>query len=437
MKKFVLLDTNILLHYKRLDQIDWLAETEASEVEILIAPVIMREMDKHKIQHPIKHIRDRATKYMKWLNSLPIVDMQYEIRSGVIVRFICNEPSIDFEAHQLSKDIDDDWLIAHAIEELPGKEASLSIIVADTGIRMKMLGKKIDVKLWADNQYKLEAEEDPEQRRIKELEDELRKHTSRMPKLSLVHDNEMQYKTYTLRKREQNNIDDEMMRTRQMYPEYGTDDAIHKRTYRTGSAVLDQFNILNYTAGFCEQLLNTSFAAGRKRYNSELPAFFERYENYLKDLYYFEGHVVPVGLTIENAGTCPAGDVLIHIELPSHLDVRDRYDVPVEPDPPKEPQPDENKLYMPTFHSSFYRNLSQPSVMLPEPNITGPELEASDMISFRIKKARQHVSCNLDPFYIVFDDLASAKNFNIAYTIIADNISDKVAGTLNVLIEKI
>jgi hypothetical protein len=60
-------DTNLFLHYRRLDEIDWLDTTGADAVTLLIAPIVVRELDRKKVQGETKRIRDRANERLKWL----------------------------------------------------------------------------------------------------------------------------------------------------------------------------------------------------------------------------------------------------------------------------------------------------------------------------------------------------------------------------------
>jgi len=117
MKKTLLIDTNTLLHYRRLNEVDWLKETSAPEVDILVPPVVIRELEKHKDLHSVKRIRKRAAEYVKWFSSLLSDGLSTELRPGVTLRFLSVEPSLDFALHQLNKDLADDWLIARAIEQ--------------------------------------------------------------------------------------------------------------------------------------------------------------------------------------------------------------------------------------------------------------------------------------------------------------------------------
>lgn len=58
----VFIDTNVALHYRRMDEIDWRQLTGADKVVIVITPVFFRELDKQKVTNKSEKIRDRSEK---------------------------------------------------------------------------------------------------------------------------------------------------------------------------------------------------------------------------------------------------------------------------------------------------------------------------------------------------------------------------------------
>jgi predicted ribonuclease YlaK len=64
------LDTNVFLHYQSFDQIDWSALFGVANVEIIIPPVTVHELNKHKDSHPKPRIRARAADIIKKLLGL-------------------------------------------------------------------------------------------------------------------------------------------------------------------------------------------------------------------------------------------------------------------------------------------------------------------------------------------------------------------------------
>jgi predicted ribonuclease YlaK len=70
MPKTIFLDTNVYLHYKLFDQIDWQEIVHGDAITIVIPPVIIRELNKNKEAHPQTRIRKRAAAVIKKLARL-------------------------------------------------------------------------------------------------------------------------------------------------------------------------------------------------------------------------------------------------------------------------------------------------------------------------------------------------------------------------------
>src|ERR1039457_3665359 len=66
---FLFIDTNVLLHYRRLEEIDWLGLSRSKEVVIVLCPVVIRELEQKKVFHPQKKIRQRAQEIIASLHS--------------------------------------------------------------------------------------------------------------------------------------------------------------------------------------------------------------------------------------------------------------------------------------------------------------------------------------------------------------------------------
>lgn len=434
MKKTLLIDTNILLHYIRLDHIDWLKETGATEAKILVVPVVIAEIEKHKISHPIKRLRKRAVDYVKWFNSLVSDGLNAELRPGVTLQFVCAEPALDFEYHQLDKETADDRLIAHAIELQQDGITSLSIVAADTGVRLKALARKLDVIFWADNDYKLKEEEDQEQKRIRELEREIQKRDNKAPLLRLLYEDGAQHIEHVLVQRSQRDFDEIMGRLRHRYQLLDIT-PVRRQAPPTGNSLIDRINRATEATRYIQEVSVVGMHAGRQRYNSELPRFFERYEEYLSNLYYFQSHVIRLDLVLANNGTCVADDVYIKLTFPKGLDVRDEFDVPVEPDSPEPPKPGENPWSTIGYGHLLSRNLFLPAVPRSEPNVKGPRIDTvSGVASYQVRKAKHNVPVTLDPIYVVYEDIATVENFGVEYALHADNLPAAIEGELSVVI---
>ena len=126
--KTIFLDTNIFLHYEPFDQIKWLEIVQAESATILIPPVTIRELNKHKDYHSQPRVRNRAGEVLKRLLALFESPAGTSLRDNINIVFEDRDPVIDFAAHQLSPDIQDDHLIASILmyqNEAAGTETVL------------------------------------------------------------------------------------------------------------------------------------------------------------------------------------------------------------------------------------------------------------------------------------------------------------------------
>jgi predicted ribonuclease YlaK len=185
---FIFLDTNIFLHYQDFDRIDWLKILGIDAGKIVIPPVTVRELNKQKDTSSRKRIRNRAAttlrKLFDWFEENRIVS----IAEGLDVVFEDRDPLIDFERFQVSREVQDDHLIASALMyQKETADAVVTLVTSDAGLtliakanRLRINAKKLD------DRFKLPLEPDPDQQRIKELEQELRALKLTQPRLSLT-----------------------------------------------------------------------------------------------------------------------------------------------------------------------------------------------------------------------------------------------------------
>ena len=83
-------DTNLFLHYRSLNEIDWCSLLHSSTVEVEIAPVVARELEKQKTLNPSKKLRDRAATALKLLHK-HLANPQ--VRDGVLRALISDTNS--------------------------------------------------------------------------------------------------------------------------------------------------------------------------------------------------------------------------------------------------------------------------------------------------------------------------------------------------------
>lgn len=134
----LIIDANYLMHFKRPDQVDWPDILKSKSVALLITPVLLRELEEQKVKNPSRKLRERAKQAISWL--APMFDSLKleEIRPGVVMAFIRHSPLIKFADHRLSREINDDELIAAAIEYRLEHGCNVALLTADAGLRIKL-----------------------------------------------------------------------------------------------------------------------------------------------------------------------------------------------------------------------------------------------------------------------------------------------------------
>ena len=144
--KFIFIDTNIFIHFRHFEEINWAEALDTSEqIVITLAPIVVDELDKHKY-NPIRKISNRARKLLPRIEE--IIDNPSSCKIGFSI--ILDRPLDDtFNSHNLNRRENDDCLLATIIELQSKLSAGDSIIYItnDVGPRLKSKNLKIETKI--------------------------------------------------------------------------------------------------------------------------------------------------------------------------------------------------------------------------------------------------------------------------------------------------
>ena len=177
------LDTCIFLHYKRIDQIDWLKMLNADNVDLCVAQITLRELsEKEAIGSPKN--KERAKRTLKYFESLPLANSNPEIRNKVKIKFLDFDPPDEYftHAYNLSSKVNDDWLLASILEYNKHIAGNAVLISRDIPIRLK--AKKLGINVFTPkDDYLLPPEKDSTILELKKLKD-------RIPKLKVAFQND-------------------------------------------------------------------------------------------------------------------------------------------------------------------------------------------------------------------------------------------------------
>lgn len=177
-RAFVFLDSNILLHFRPPNEIDWRKLCGVKRVDLVIYPRLRTEISNHKDLHPQKPLRARAaareTQLRRWL-----AKTGEPIRPNVFIHRDAWEPRELLAELGLDRQVHDDTIIAHAVA-YQRRGDTVFVATADGGLEMKLEDRGIPVILLPD-EMRLAPESDPERQRADRAEAELKAMRNRLP----------------------------------------------------------------------------------------------------------------------------------------------------------------------------------------------------------------------------------------------------------------
>jgi hypothetical protein len=186
---YCFLDTNVLLEFQTLDEVDWPAVLGAEEVCLVIAPVVLRELNNHKDAGGKDRLAQRArmilSKLSPWIESALAHGAPVEVRANVTLWMIPQEPILEWTTLGLDASVLDDRLIASILLFTAEKEQSERIVVAshDLLVRAKAMSHSIHV-LNPEGHIQLLNNESPERAELARLRAEIEQLKNRIPKLN-------------------------------------------------------------------------------------------------------------------------------------------------------------------------------------------------------------------------------------------------------------
>ncbi len=429
----IFLDTNIFIHCQDFEQIDWAeALGLTGEFTILLAPVVLEELDKHKYNSNRK-ISARIRKLLPKIESF--VETPSLCRHNFL--FVSKKPTDDiFSTHGLDKKEQDDSLLATIIEYSNSIELDDSVIYVtnDIGPRLKAKSHSIPSPKLLET-YLLKNEPDEIEKQNITLQKELNELKNRIPIVNLTFDTKEEFIIFNRKPEVYSKaeyIEREMAKIKgEFYPlvyNPGNSNSVNKMT------ALDVLNSQMFALS--EDQIN--------RYNSELNEFYEKFKSYALSLYdraSFGYNCCEVKLLLQNIGSSPATDIDIQLHFPDGFNLVDKDGFPIaakKPEPPRKPK---NRF---DFYSSFsLGELSvisprhQPNLKQSDFNVSGPTIKKTNSfeVSYSIKNLKHNQSANLETLFLKYDDIKLARGFNIDYKIMVANIPKLLSGQLHVTFE--
>lgn len=409
--KYLVLDTNIYLHFKNFEQIDWKSLMN-DDVTVCVPVRILEEIDKHKDQS-----RGRIQKRAKALSArfgeiflqgasaaLPIVEMQ-------------NPPSTAFGDPQYHKDISDDWIILSALYSSYDK-ADIVIVAYDNGILIKAKNHGLGFYRMPESLL-LKEEPSEEEKQIKELKQQLAKYENRMPKPSLEFTDETSL--LTIEKPEFIDVKAELEKfiaeLKASHP--------YQSTEETPAA----------DTRYLFRPIVTSTKEQKEEYNKKLDDFFEKKSN-LKMLQLgkklLEQRFVKLEFWLSNSGTSSLGDTTVFITFPADVKIYNQNSTKsFTVEDPEEPVL-KNNFSAAMFTDYYPKRADEKTIELW--SIDKP-LD-NHKIKFFSKRLTHMMRQPLESEEDIYIDIGRCGNFTITWIIVDSELINPVRGELHVVVKE-
>ena len=173
-----------------------------ASVELIYAPIIHRQLNRHKDNPTDQRQRKKASNAIRRLEEWLERDPAEELRTGVSLTERNLDPTIDFASLHLSQAVEDDWLIATAIEfkrELPeGNTDQVVVVTGDRGLVGKTRHQREITGFRVPARLRLPEEEDQADKVIREQRQRIQALEHAIPKLRLGFAERNEYATIIL-----------------------------------------------------------------------------------------------------------------------------------------------------------------------------------------------------------------------------------------------
>lgn len=435
---FVVLDTNTFLHFVSLDQIGWSEVFPDKNVVLFICPPVIRELNKHKDAPRNSKLRDRATNALRKLDGWSDSPPPIKLRDNVELRFRVHDSAIDFAGRNLVREIVDDHFIAALIDlQVEAPYTPVWLLTKDMGLKLKARAHGFSAVFLPDSAL-LPDEVLPDEKKIAELEAQVRELRNARPKLSLAFPSGGSNLNLRFQRTDQMpeaDISSRMSDLRRKYPK------MHDRATPPDPGTRPAQSLLGAALG-----LSAVDQESIRNYNESLEGFFTEYEGYLQELAIFhmwERRTAAIHISLINAGSCPAEDVDIFMHFPDGFELFREHDYEAEPEAPKAPRKPTSiwdgiahGFTVPDLYPLYHHDLSHLGLPGKPSNVGGPKIKRTNSydVSVNVLKSKHGIPEPLDVMYLTFEPSAVLCSFAIDYEIHASNLPKRATGKLNVII---
>lgn len=417
--KYLFIDTNIALHYVRIDQIVWRDVTNHSSNMIMVAPVVLRELEEKKFNAKSKKIRKRAEDYVKWLWSISEKSELIEIRPDTTLHLLPEEPTIDFYGYNLKETIADDHLLASILSYQNTTSIEAAIVTSDIGLKTKAKSRGIEV-IYPPDKYRQREELDETEKENLILKKKLAEHRNRRPSLAL-------YATEVSIPNFGEKVDfptDDIVNlmppsivSQSEYIDRGIKREMRERPFIkdiTSNKAAPDSDVVILDSNKKSITLKIDPVARERhdrlladQYNEKLHDYYKDFEEFLRQKYeaiVSRGRCYKIAVKVCNNATQLATNVDVIISFPDHIGVfREWVSVaePAKPKPPTRPYPSNLLETAHGFLNNRYLNPIPNFPPLINPHKSGPRVKNDNEIWYWCDEIKHGFCSKFDNYYIV------------------------------------
>ena len=324
----IIVDANIVLHYRRIDEIDWPAIAGSSACNLVVVPALMTELERKKATGASPVIKKRASKGIEFFVQMMDKADPITLRSNCTLVFHDKEPTLDFSANRLSPDVDDDRYIASALEIAGETNFPTYIASGDGGLKLKLRSRPLNILILSDA-LRLPDETDPETRELRQAKQELEKLKTARPKplIGFVGDGEK------LKIEIPDRIVPKLPTVGQIMAKYPIEEPPKPKPHVVDAFAKPTGRIdLSHLSGLSGNFVDRR-NEDRRRYYAEYEKYLDEVEPYLERICRIE----QVGFFIHNDGLVAAHNIDLRVDAPTGTRWLSRSDYPESPEEPREP----------------------------------------------------------------------------------------------------
>jgi hypothetical protein len=428
----------IFLHYRSIEEIDFLSLLGADKIIIVIPRITIRELDKEKSTHKQTRIQERAKKVLqkieKWLQE------DGSIRTGISVVYYDSSPTIPFDKYGLNPNWSDDFLLATIVQfKHENPTAEIYLISQDSGPRLTAQHLGIPA-LELPQEFMIPVIADPLELENFELKRTVAKLQSALPHLVVCFagsDPPESHAKFLLQKPLkpiEEEIENKIKELKEKYP----------KRYPSAIKKTDTHASMAAALSALQSLLPTP-PEEYDRYNSDVDKYLSSYEQYMRRSWEIKEvgtRTIQFQIETRNIGTAPADDIDFYFYFPDGFKLFTEEDLPPLPKKPRPPVEPRTQAQILAESIDRFRNF--PDISIPRPFI--PQIRQPSTFTLRRNKSYEltdhsqrikHGDFFLFPeLFLTFDSFETAASFSCEYTIRPANVPEPLKGKLHFVIEK-